>query len=196
MGGERGHSEDHYKESLARSLRTSFKLLRPDRWLSIVFQHWDLSYFSTILETATSCGAELRTAITQTGDVIWSMHKKKNSASVIAGEMILTFYKSKRPAKSHDSPAVADQRDPGLILGDVFDACLSNGGQTFTNEALFNRLVVELWHRRSLRCLSLDRRTFAQELERRGWTYSPRTHLWTRNDATFGGRGRQSLFEE
>jgi hypothetical protein len=37
--------------------------------------------------------SELKAAITQTGDVIWSMHKKKNSASVLAGEMILTFYK-------------------------------------------------------------------------------------------------------
>ena len=96
VGGEQGHTEEHYKKSLARSIKTCFRLLKPDRWLSIVFQHWDTSYFATILETADECGGELKAAITQTGDVIWSMHKKKNSASVLAGEMILTFYK---PAK-------------------------------------------------------------------------------------------------
>ena len=100
VGGEQKHSEDHYKQSLARGIETAFRLLKPDRWLSIVFQHWDISYFATILETASECGGELKAAITQTGDVIWSMHKKKNSASVLAGEMILTFYK---PAKVSNS---------------------------------------------------------------------------------------------
>jgi len=88
------------KQSLARSIKTSFRLLKPDRWFSIVFQHWDTSYFATILETAHDCGGELKAAITQTGDVIWSMHKKKNSARVLAGEMILTFYKPANVRKS------------------------------------------------------------------------------------------------
>src|SRR5207302_1754980 len=51
VGGERQHSEEHYKDSLAKSINTSLRLLRPDRWFSIVFQHWDISYFATILET-------------------------------------------------------------------------------------------------------------------------------------------------
>ncbi len=110
VGGEQGHTEEHYKKSLARSIKTCFRLLKPDRWLSIVFQHWDTSYFATILETAAECGGELKAAITQTGDVIWSMHKKKNSASVLASEMILTFYKPAKvpkPAKTL-APAAAD----------------------------------------------------------------------------------------
>ncbi len=75
VGGERSHTEEHYKQSLARSIKTSLRLLKPDRWFSIVFQHWDTSYFATILETADECGAELKAAITQTGDVIWSKRK-------------------------------------------------------------------------------------------------------------------------
>jgi len=121
VGGECALSEEHYKASLARSITTSLRLLRPDRWFSIVFQHWDLSYFRTILETASECGAELKAAITQTGDVIWSMHKKKNSASVLAGEMILTFYKPARvqpPRRAnhppaHPHPPVPDRRSTG-----------------------------------------------------------------------------------
>ena len=179
VGGEQGHTEEHYKKSLARSIKTCFRLLKPDRWFSIVFQHWDTSYFATILETAAECGGELKAAITQTGDVIWSMHKKKNSASVLAGEMILTFYKPAKvpkPAKTL-APAAADT---ARILSEVFDACLANGTTSFTSEALFNRLVIELWHRRALSCLNLDREEFARQLEQRGWSYNTRNHTWAK----------------
>ncbi|MGD0262109.1 MAG: DNA methyltransferase [Verrucomicrobiota bacterium] len=183
VGGECGHTEDHYKRSLARSIQTSLKLLKPDRWFSIVFQHWDVSYFATILETASQSGAELKAAITQTGDVIWSMHKKKNSASVLAGEMILTFYRPRRVTKAKKTKAPADNRDPQEVLSAAFDLCLANGQTSFTSEALFNRLVIELWHRRALGCLALNREEFSTRLEDRGWSYNPKTHLWARQEA-------------
>jgi hypothetical protein len=195
VGGERGHTEAHYKASLARSITTSLRLLRPDRWFSIVFQHWDTSYFATILETASECGAELKAAITQTGDVIWSMHKKKNSASVLAGEMILTFYKPRQTPKTAKPAKSTAKDDPAEILTEVFDICLSNGTSRFTSEALFNRLVMELWRRRALDCLSLDRREFASRLERRGWSYNPKTHLWFKNDYPRSALGEMMLFE-
>src|SRR5665213_2973162 len=181
VGGEQKHSEDHYKQSLARSIETAFHLLRPDRWLSIVFQHWDISYFATILETASECGGELKAAITQTGDVIWSMHKKKNSASVLAGEMILTFYKPKQARNKAVVPSRAFDGDPAVVLSEVFDACLANGVGSFTSEALFNRLIMELWHRRALGCLSLGREEFSRGLTQRGWSYNAHTHCWSRN---------------
>ncbi|HEV3146562.1 MAG TPA: DNA methyltransferase [Gemmataceae bacterium] len=196
VGGERGHTEEHYKERLAISIQTALRLLRPDRWMSIVFQHWDVSYFETILETAESNGAALKAAITQTGDVIWSMHKKKNSASVLAGEFILTFYKPKNAPERQSRPP-ARRPTSEITLSEAFDECLANGAGSFTSEALFNRLVIELWRRRALSCLSLDRRTFAQNLEQRGWRYNPKTHIW----ATSNGDSRpastvNSLFEE
>ncbi len=194
VGGERNHTEEHYKESLARSIRTCFRLLRPDRWISIVFQHWDLSYFATILETASECGAELKTAITQTGDVIWSMHKKKNSASVLAGEMIITFYKPPKPPDRQIPPRRSADSNPAAILSEVFDICLNNGTQSFTSEAFFNQLVIELWRRRSLGCLSLHRREFASRLEQRGWTYNPHTHLWSTGEDKVGTTGGPMLF--
>jgi DNA modification methylase len=180
VGGEQDHTEEHYKQSLARSIKTSFRLLKSDRWISIVFQHWDTSYFATILETADECGGELKAAITQTGDVIWSMHKKKNSASVLAGEMILTFYKPakvRQPAKPMAPVATAD---PSIILSEVFDACLNNGAGSFSSEALFNRLIMELWHRRALGCLNLNREEFTSQLGKRGWNYDTRRHVWSK----------------
>ncbi|HZM02281.1 MAG TPA: DNA methyltransferase [Candidatus Saccharimonadales bacterium] len=181
VGGGCELSEEHYKRSLARSIEASLRLLRPDRWFSIVFQHWDISYFSVILETASEGGAELKAAITQTGDVIWSMHKKKNSASVLAGEMILTFYKPKQARNKAVVPSRAFDGDPAVVLSEVFDACLANGVGSFTSEALFNRLIMELWHRRALGCLSLGREEFSRGLTQRGWSYNAHTHCWSRN---------------
>lgn len=196
VGGEQGHTEDHYKASLARSIKTSLRLLRPDRWFSLVFQHWDTSYFATILETAAACGAELKAAITQTGDVIWSMHKKKNSASVLAGEMILTFYKPKRVQKKARPEKPSDEKDSPAILTAVFDVCLDNGTTSFTSEALFNRLVIELWRRRALGCLNLDREEFVSRLEQRGWSYNARTHLWSKSGYPKTAFAEMTLFEE
>jgi len=194
VGGERGHSEEHYKLSLARSIETCFRLLKPDRWISIVFQHWDTSYFATILKTASDCGGDLKAAITQTGDVIWSMHKKKNSASVLAGEMILTFYKPARPAKRRESPKPVDT-NPATVLSEVFDACLTNGTASFTSEALFNRLVIELWRRNALSCLNLGRKEFADGLEQRGWSYNVKNHLWSRHGYPAKRLGEMMLFD-
>ncbi|MFB3891120.1 MAG: hypothetical protein ACE15C_03745 [Phycisphaerae bacterium] len=192
VGGQRSLSEDHYKKSLADSIRVCFRLPRPDRWLSIVFQHWDLSYFATILETADQCGAELKAAITQTGDVIWSMHKKKNSQSVLAGEMIITFYKPARAARHDKLTEPAQASDPAAVLTEVFDDCLNNGQTSLTSEAIFNRLVIGLWRRRALGCLALDRREFASRLRQRGWTYDAQTHLWSK---LTGARRALGLFE-
>ncbi|MCE5325590.1 MAG: DNA methyltransferase [Planctomycetaceae bacterium] len=193
VGGECGHSEEHYRQSLAQSIRMCFRLLRGDRWCSIVFQHWDLSYFATILETASECGALLKTAITQTGDVIWSMHKKKNSASMLAGELILTFYKPENRPKPRRIP-VRPAGQLEQVLSEVFEACLNHGSTSFSNEALFNRVVIELWNRRALGCLSLDRREFADRLTRMGWTYNCKTHLWAKSDASGESAESRELF--
>ncbi len=96
--------------------------------------------------------------------------------------MILTFYKpAKAPQKTKPAKGKTGTiEDKAIILSEVFDACLNNGTASFSSEALFNRLVIELWHRRALSCLNLDREEFAKQLERRGWSYNARNHSWFR----------------
>ncbi|MGO8678024.1 MAG: DNA methyltransferase [Limisphaerales bacterium] len=177
VGGECNLSEAHYKAKLAQSIAVCLKLLKPDRWFSIVFQHWDVGYFAAILESATENGAQLKAAVTQTGDVIWSMHKKKHSQTVLAGEMILTFYKpANKPRPKDRSAARTTPLDCAATLETAFNSCLRNGQTVFTSEALFNRLILELWEQRALGCLQLDRREFASRLRERGWTYDEHRH--------------------
>ena len=122
------------------------------------------------------------------------MHKKKNSASVLAGEMILTFYKPKRVKKASPPAGNGPENDPAKILSEVFDVCLANGAKTFTSEALFNRLIMELWQRRALGCLSLNRQEFTSRLEQRGWSYDPKNHLWSSAEKHETGREELALF--
>jgi len=68
------------------------------------------------------------------------------------------------------------------VLDEVFDVCLRNGGKSYTSEALFNRLIIELWDRRALGCLQLDRREFAARLQQRGWGYDDKRHVWERTE--------------
>lgn len=89
VGGELRLSEEYYIQRLKESIRLCARMLKPNRWLSVVFQHWNVLYFEAILDEATRAGATLKAAVTQVGDTIWSMHKKKNKERVLAGEMIL-----------------------------------------------------------------------------------------------------------
>jgi hypothetical protein len=79
-------------------------------------------------------------------------------------------------------------------LSAAFEACLSNGQNRFSSEALFNRLEIEPWKRRALGCLELDRREFAACLQERGWSYDPRTHHWSRRPETAGATVEPTLF--
>jgi adenine-specific DNA methylase len=103
VGGDRKHDEQAYCDRLGMSIRACVDLLKPHRWLSIVFQHWNTAYFQAILTAAADAGADLRAAVSQLGDPIWSMHKKKGRASVLAGELILTFFNIGAPVSyKHD----------------------------------------------------------------------------------------------
>lgn len=180
VGGELKLTEDHYKQSLARSIEVCLRLLKPDRWFSIVFQHWDVGYFETILNTATNHGALLKAAITQTGDVVWSMHKKKNSASVLGGEMILTFYKQKTSAKRARPTSTSPSQVNETLLDEILDELIPHDAVEFTHEFLFNRLIIELWKKNALGCLRLDRQLFADALTDRGWEYNQQRHRWVK----------------
>jgi hypothetical protein len=179
VGGEANLSEEHYKRKLADSLRECFRVLKPDRWCSVVFQHWDASYFATILETARDCGGTLQAAVTQERDVIWSMHKKKNSASVLSGEMILTFHKPATPPHATVRPA-----NGTASFEQILDAVLEHhpaSGKGFTSEFLFNQVILEAWRRNCLSALSVKREGFAAHLRSRGWRHDAKANLWSQN---------------
>jgi len=159
-------------------------MLKDERWLSIVFQHWNIAYFEAILSAAAESGAELKAAVAQVGDPIWSMHKKKNGEFVLAGEMILTFHKTGvrrdyKKAKRFDL-ATAIQK----ILSD-------SDSNTVYGEYLFNRVVIDAWNKGAIGSLTVTRDEFTQVIEDLGWHYDLQHHYWSK-----GEKEQASLFDE
>ncbi len=183
VGGELRHTEAEYIQRLRDSIRACVRMLKHDRWLSIVFQHWNVAYFEAILSAAAETGAELKAAVAQIGDPIWSMHKKKNKESVLAGEMILTFCKTGARQRS--------EKRNGFDLAETISGILSGSdSDTVYGEYLFNRVVIDAWHKGAIGSLSITKNEFAQLIESLGWHYDSQHHYW------FRGRNAQStLFD-
>jgi 16S rRNA G966 N2-methylase RsmD len=184
VGGELKHTEEEYITRLQSSVRACLQMLKDERWLSIVFQHWNVAYFEAILSAAAESGAELKAAVAQVGDPIWSMHKKKNGEFVLAGEMILTFHKTGvrrdyKKAKRFDL-ATAIQK----ILSD-------SDSNTVYGEYLFNRVVIDAWNKGAIGSLTVTRDEFTQVIEDLGWHYDLQHHYWSK-----GEKEQASLFDE
>ena len=172
VGGGFKHSEEFYVSRLGDSIRACVRMLKRGRWLSVVFQHWNISYFQSILSSAAESGADLRAAVSQVGDPIWSMHKKKGSASVLAGELILTFYKTGVRIEYPNA-------GPFDLESEVYNL-LRDTEEPLYGEDLFNRLVLAAWHKGALQSLSISKEQFATMLGDLGWRYDDRSHFWTR----------------
>jgi hypothetical protein len=178
VGGELRLGENHYVERLRESVRICLSILKRNGWLSIVFQHWNVHYFAAILEEAAKAGAELRAAVTQIGDTIWSMHKKKNKERVLAGEMILSFCNAQTPPQmrrpKHDTLSFE------ALLSETLRE-VSPDRRPFAGEALFNQIILNAWNNGALDSLDMSREEFAETLTKKGWHYNAIRHQWFPN---------------
>jgi hypothetical protein len=175
VGGELRLTEEHYIRRLRESIRLCVGMLKQDRWFSVVFQHWNVRYFEAILEEASEAGASLKAAVTQIGDTIWSMHKKKNKEKVLAGELILTFLRDGAQG-THGSERLSSVTIEQLIDETLVE--VSPDGRPFAGELLFNQVILKAWKRGALRCLDVSREDFSEILRKRGWRYNPFRHQW------------------
>jgi len=179
VGGEMNIDETTYIRRLGLSISACAKMLKPGRWMSVVFQHWNTAYFEAILRSAAECGMELRAAISQVGDPIWSMHKKKRNESVLAGEMIITFLHTGKK-QNLDS---GRKMDVQKVVKKILDA--ENAMQIY-GEDLFNRLVIEAWRTGAISSLNINRTEFTDLLRENGWTYETSNHCWVKESVSAG----------
>jgi 16S rRNA G966 N2-methylase RsmD len=96
-GGDLQKSKEEYTSLLEQSIREMFRILKYDRWLSIVFTHKDPAYWDAIVKSCQVAGFEYINTAVQPVSVVWSMHKKKNPLRVLAGELVLNFRKVRNP---------------------------------------------------------------------------------------------------
>ncbi|MBI5473864.1 MAG: hypothetical protein HY961_16120 [Ignavibacteriae bacterium] len=182
VGGDLCIPESTYIHRLGNSMRVCTQLLKQGRWLSVVFQHWNINYFESILSSITQEGAELKAAVSQVGDPVWSMHKKKNKELVLAGELILTFYKSGRVPKMKGQNGFNAQDRIRRVLAET-------RADRIYSEGLFNDLIIAAWRNSAIHSLNISRDEFTSLIEGSGWSYDSHHHCWVRQKTA-----RPSLF--
>jgi len=96
-GGDQRKSAEDYFSLLDNSFEEMFKVLKYDRWMSVVFAHKDPAYWDAVVKSAIRHGFQYVGTNVQPLNVVWSMHKKKNYLTVMSGELILNFLKVKSP---------------------------------------------------------------------------------------------------
>jgi len=174
VGGDENHSEETYISRLGDSIRACVDMLKKDRWLSVVFQHWNTAYFQAILTAAADNGANLRAAVSQVGDPIWSMYKKKSSQSVLAGELILTFFKEGEPIRYDVGRKFDLEAEISKMIGDT--------DEPIYGELLLNKIVLKAWDRGAIDSLTISKGDFSELLGGFGWTYDPANHYWLKGN--------------
>jgi 16S rRNA G966 N2-methylase RsmD len=95
-GGERRKTKDEYNSLIAQSIREMYRVLKFDRWLSFVYAHKDPEFWHLIIDTAEHCGFEYAGAVPQKNGQT-SFKKRQHPFTVLSGELILNFRKTKNP---------------------------------------------------------------------------------------------------
>lgn len=117
-GGDLRFDRAHYLSRIEAAAREMRRVLRPDRWLSLVFAHRDPRLFEAVIAAFGAAGFSFRSAVAQPVSVVWSMHKKTRPASTIAGEAILSFFAGKDPGPAPPplpARAIAEQAIRDLL---------------------------------------------------------------------------------
>lgn len=93
-GGDLGKSKEQYIDLLDDSIVEMFRVLKWDRWLSMVFAHKDPAYWDAIVRAAQKAGFQYVNTAVQPSTTP-SLHKRKNPLKVLSGELVLNFQKVK-----------------------------------------------------------------------------------------------------
>lgn len=91
-GGDAGKSKQDYMDLLEDSIEEMFRVLKWDKWLSIVFAHKDPAYWDAIVKAAQKSGFQYVNTAVQPSTTP-SLHKRKNPLKVLSGELVLNFQK-------------------------------------------------------------------------------------------------------
>ncbi len=95
-GGSLNKSKNLYGDLIVKSIVEMFRVLKWNRWLSIVFQHQDPYFWTLIVDNAEKIGFEFAGVIRQENGQT-SFKKRQNPYSVISGQMIINFKKVANP---------------------------------------------------------------------------------------------------
>lgn len=140
-GGRLEKTQKDYSTLLEQSIAEMFRVLKWDRWLSIVFAHKDPQYWDIIVQAAQRAGFEyVNTAVQRSATP--SMHKWKSPLTVLLGELILNFRKVKTPRSN--AITTAGIAVVNLIKNTAELAIVRNPNSGATTDEIYHDLIVIL----------------------------------------------------
>lgn len=174
-GGERKHTFEQYTELISQSLSEISRILKRDRWVSLVYHYREPYLWTNIVETAKKIGLEYQNSVVQ-HTKLPSWHKLDVPQTVLSSQMIINF-KRKHDAFfefKHDNLTLQQlifnvaereiiKRD-GATLEDIINALIpelfehnfDDEAQTCTDK-VFNLLAQEFQYSNDTRTFQIDR---------------------------------------
>lgn len=126
-GGELEKTRDDYSGLLTKSIEEMFRVLKYDRWMSFVFAHKDPAYWHLIVESAENVGFEYMGAVPQSNNKT-TFKKRQNPFTVLSGQLIINFRKTKNPRSVLKVELGADVAE--LIIETIEGVIARNHGAT------------------------------------------------------------------
>lgn len=174
-GGERKHTFEQYKELISQSLSEISRILRRDRWLSLIYHYPEPHLWTNIVETAKKIGLEYQNSITQ-HTKLPSWHKLDVPQTVLSSQMIINFQRkstvyfefkkdkltlqqlifnvAEREIIKRDGATFQDIVD--ALIPELFEHECTDATQTRTDK-IFNQLAEEFHYNEEAKVFEIDR---------------------------------------
>jgi len=173
-GGKLKKKDTDYISLLQKSLDEIHRVLKPDRWFSIVFASENPKYWHAIRDYGIKIGFEHVNTVCQPSDRK-TVKKNQNPLTVFRGEMILNFRKRK---SGKNIVGVSSSLPPKqYVLNSAELTIVSSGGRA-TLEEIMQDLIPKLWESGLLGAVSneIDDVT---EILRESFDYNKKDQIWT-----------------
>lgn len=151
-GGDNAKSVSEYVDLLGGSFAEAYRVLKQNRWMTLVFTHKDPEIFTKIVDAASEAGFDYANAVAQDTKRP-SFHKINNAVSVIKGQMMINFVKRNGKAKRRAKPeSIPIKR---MLVSVATGLIRENGGRATFSE-IVHQFYVDLLSDGSIRDLTKD----------------------------------------
>jgi DNA modification methylase len=135
-GGDLCKTQIEYEKLLTKSINEMSKVLKKDKWLSLVFAHKKLEFWNVIIDSCELNGIEFKGSTFQPTNNS-SIHYKKNPANVLCSQRIANFQKTYQVSYKEKTDDIRE-----YILNEIERACLENNGAGI--DKIYNRVLDKL----------------------------------------------------
>jgi 16S rRNA G966 N2-methylase RsmD len=172
-GGSLKKSDQDYIGLLQKSLNEIYRVLKPDRWFTIVFASENPKFWHAIRDYCINLGFEHVNTVCQPSDRK-TVKKNQNPLTVFKGELVLNFRKRRGAAKVTGLKSTLPPKQ--YVLNSAELTMVVNGGSA-SIEQIMQDLIPKLWESGLLGAVSNEIEDI-NELLKDAFDYDKKSGLW------------------